>query len=382
MRVIILSCNTGEGHNSTGRAILEVLKNRGVYSEMVDALACFSKSFSNFICDWHAKLYRYAPGLWDVGYRTFEKREMGADEREMISLLLTLGKKKLKALLEGGDYDAIICTHVFSGMMVTELKKTWDMCPPCYFVATDYSCYPYTDCCDMDGYFIPANSVKSEYAEVGVPEERMLATGIPVRQEFYAHCDRTAAREILGLPRDATVVLLMCGSMGVGPIRKVAKKVAERLPKNAVLATFCAKNKRLYKSMQEIDDPKIRVLGFTREVSTYLDAADMIITKPGGLSITEAANKWVPMVLINSIGGCENANFYFMMNRGYAVGSSRAIDVVELAARLAVDSERRARMVEAMKKDFNCNSGEVIADIVMEAAAKHRERKNLSVAGV
>lgn len=382
MRVIILSCNTGEGHNSTGKAILEVLKNRGVDSEMVDALACFSKSFSKFICDWHAKLYRYAPGLWDVGYRTFEKHEMGTDEREMVSLLLTLGKKKLKALLEEGRYDAIVCTHVFSGMMVTELKKSWDLCPPCYFVATDYSCYPYTDCCDMDGYFIPANAVRSEYMEVGIPQDRLLATGIPVRQEFYEHGDKASAREILGLRQDATVVLLMCGSMGVGPIRKVAKKVAERLPSNAVLVTFCAKNKRLYKSMTEIGDPKIRVLGFTKDVSTYMDAADMIITKPGGLSITESANKWLPMVLLHTIGGCENANFYYMMNRGYAVGSNRAIDVVELSYRLAMDEERRERMVEAMRRDFAVNSGEVIADTVIDAARKFMQRKSGELAGV
>lgn len=382
MRVIILSCNTGEGHNSTGKAILEVLKNRGIDCEMVDALACLSKSFSNFICDWHEKLYRYAPELWDVGYRAFEKREMKSDEREMIYRLLALGKKKLKVLLEKGNYDAIICTHVFSGMMLTELKKNWNDCPPSFLVTTDYSCYPYTDCCDMDGFFMPASSLRGEFLEAGIQEDRLMATGIPVRQEFYTHQDKAAAREILGLPQNSTVILMMCGSMGVGPMRKIARKLVERLPKDAILVVFCAKNKRLYESMTEIDDSRIRALGFTREVGAYLDAADMIVTKPGGLSITEAANKWVPMVLINAIGGCENANFYFMMNRGYAVGSSRAIDVVELASRLAVDAERRERMVEAMKNDFCRNSGEDIANVVVDAAVRHHEREKMSVVGV
>ena len=71
MRIVMLSCNTGEGHNSTAKAIQEVLKSRQIECEIVDVLACLSPRFSKFVCNWHARLYKYAPKLWDVGYRAF-----------------------------------------------------------------------------------------------------------------------------------------------------------------------------------------------------------------------------------------------------------------------------------------------------------------------
>ncbi len=370
MRIVILSCNTGEGHNATGKAIRQVLESRGVECEMVDVLACLSRYFSKFISDWHERLYKYAPKLWDVGYRAFEMRELKPHERAMMSDLLALGKNKLRNLLEEGQFDAVICTHVFSGMMMTELRKVWSRKIPCYLVATDYTCYPYMDRCAMDGYFIPAASLTEEYADDGLPRDKLIPTGIPVRQEFYSREEKDSARKALSLPGNDIVVLLMCGSMGCGPLARIARELAERLPKNAVLVTFCGKNKKLHETMSAIEDPRLRVLGFTDEVSRYMDAADLIVTKPGGLSSTEAANKRLPMVLINAIGGCENRNFQFFLNRGYAIGSNRAHEVVALAGSLAGDVVRRRRMIAALEEDFVCNSGLMIADIVMNAVKK------------
>lgn len=373
MRIVMLSCNTGEGHNSTAKAIQEVLTAQGAECELVDVLACLSPRFSKFVCNWHARLYKYAPKLWDVSYRAVESKESRAEEGAMLSELLSFGSNKLRALLEKGHYDAAICVHVFSGMMMTELRKVWDFEIPCYFVATDYTCYPYVDCCEMDGYFIPAKSLAAEFTDAGIPASKLIPSGIPVRQVFYSQGSKEAARAALDLPPDRFVGLLMGGSMGCGPMRKIAKEFAQKLPEGALLVAVCGKNEKLYEALSSILDPKLRVVGFTNQISAYMDAADVIVTKPGGLSATEAANKRLPMVFINAVGGCESRNFDFFLNRGYAVGSAEPTRVVELAVELAENPAHRMRMVEAMTEGFQCNSARIIADEVLAAARKYRK---------
>lgn len=372
MRIAMLSCNTGEGHNSTARAIQAVLEDRGVETELIDVLACLSPRISKFICNWHARLYKYAPKLWDVGYRAVEKKEQRSDEGAMLSELLSLGANKLKVILEKGNYDAAVCPHVFSAMMMTELRRTAGNTLPCYFVGTDYTCYPYVDCCDLDGYFIPAADLVPLHVKVGIPEEKLHPCGIPVRQEFYSRSARGLAREKLDIHSDSTAILLMCGSMGCGPMRKITRELTEKLPENSLLVAVCGKNEKLYSALSSIKSEKLRVLGFTNQIHEYMDAVDMIVTKPGGLSATESANKRVPMVFINAIGGCENHNFNFFLEKGYAVGSTQTTQVIQQTLDLAADPQTRREMAQRLEESFTCNSTRYISDLVMEAANRYR----------
>jgi len=381
LRIVMLSCNTGEGHNSTARAVRDVLLARGVECDIVDVLACFSPRLSKFICNGHARLYKYTPKLWAAGYHAMENREQNAEDNGMLFDLLCMGNQKLWRILTAGHYDAVVCTHVFSGMMMTGLRRKKGIRIPCYFVATDYTCYPFTETCDLDGYFIPAKALIGEFMGAGIPGERLIPSGIPVRQAFYSPTEKPTAREALGLPLNGRVVLLVGGSMGCGPMRKVAKDLIGRLPQDAVLVSICGNNEKLYEALSEIGDPRLVVVGFTDKMALYMDAADIIVTKPGGLSTTEAANKHLPMVLFNTIGGCESPNFSFFLNRGFAVGSTETDKVVSQAAELAGDPLRLENMTRLLSESFTVNSAEMIAGTVMEAAQSYAERIEMGIFG-
>lgn len=363
MRVLLLSANTGEGHNSTAKAIIEVLAAQGISCCIEDTLACLSPRFSKFVCNWHVRLYRYGGKLFDVGYRVLERNTAEPDETTPVYELLALGAGKLKKIVE--SYDAVICVHAFSGVMMTEVRRVYGIQIPCYFVATDYTCSPTVELCDMDAYFIPDSSLAGEFVRVGLPRNRLVATGIPVRQAFYSREDQAAARQRLGLPLDDVLVLLMCGSMGAGPLRKVAKELTRQMPDNVTVVAVCGNNERLYEAMSELDDPRLRVLGYTRDIPAYMDAVDMIVTKPGGLSATEAANKHLPMVFLNAVGGCEGRNFEFFLSRGLAEGSTEPEEVVKFAAELALDGEARQKMRQALAAQFTVNSARKIAQYVL-----------------
>lgn len=380
MRVLLLSANTGEGHNSTAKAVMGVLESRGVECTMADTLAFLSPGFSKFICDWHVRLYRHGRKLFDLGYR-FAELTSNPDEFNPIYELLALGAAKMRDWIREGDYDAILCSHAFAGVMVTEVRRSWGLEIPSYFVSTDYTCHPTVEQCDLDGYFISAKGQIGEFTVAGIPEEKVIVSGIPVRQDFYTRGDKASARQALELPENATVVLLMCGSMGCGPIPVLTENLMSRLHKDAYVVAVCGSNESLYHHVLAIQDDRLRVLGFTDRISDYMDAADLIITKPGGLSSTEAANKALPMVFVNFVGGCESRNFNFFLEKGYAAGSAVVKEAAQIAADLASDGARRQAMSQALAENFTVNSGLFIADYLMDAGTKYRNKQK-ETAGV
>lgn len=105
--------------------------------------------FSKFICNWHNRLYKYAPKLSDAGYRAFE-RTIDPEDTTPIYEMLSLGAGKVWQMVMMGSYDAIICVHVFSGMLMTEVRRVWGVEIPCFFVATDYTCSPTVEHSDRD----------------------------------------------------------------------------------------------------------------------------------------------------------------------------------------------------------------------------------------
>ncbi len=371
MRILMLSANTGEGHNSTAKAIMEVFQAQGTQCELADTLAFLSPGFSKFICNWHVRLYRYGPKLFDWGYR-FAEFTAQPDDFNPIYELLSLGAKKLQDWILQQDFDAIVCTHAFAGVMVTEIRRTWGLEIPCYFVATDYTCHPTVEQCQLDGYFIPTKDQIGEFEAAGIPKELLIPMGIPVRQAFYCKTSRQEARQALGLDEDAVLVLLMCGSMGCGPMQKLAQELVKRMPENAKVIAVCGSNEQLYHSMEKIASDRLIPLGYTSNIDQYMDAVDMMITKPGGLSSTEGANKNLPMVFINLIGACESHNFRYFLSNEFAIGSAHVDHVAQLAAALAGDEERRARMRQALAENFHTNSAVEIAQYVTEQAVSYR----------
>ena len=296
MKVLILSCNTGGGHNSAAAAIKDCFEKMGHRCDIVNALDFLPKAKAEFISKGHVLAYKYAPKLYGAGYRMsemlpqkglYEQNAKGADE---------LCKK-----LFSGGYDIVISVHIFAAMMMTELRISREIDIPSFFVATDYTCSPGVSEIDADCYFIPHEKLRDEFVSQGVRADRIVASGIPVREEFLSRTDKAAARRTLGLTEDGRVLLMCCGSMGCGPIRSIAYKIGEVLGENDDLVIICGSNKQLEKDLQFLtgDDIRIKICGFTDKMSLYMDAADLIITKAGGLSTTEAVMKRLPILYID-----------------------------------------------------------------------------------
>jgi processive 1,2-diacylglycerol beta-glucosyltransferase len=362
MKPLILTCNTGEGHNSVSAAVREAFAQRDLSCGVADALSFLSERASEFICSWHVRIYRYIPKAFRSGYRYVEEHPATYEENTLLHKFLVSGADKLWEYVSANGYDCFICPHVFAALMVTQMLKEHPIpgARSC-FIATDYTCSPMVGECRVDFFFVPDASTVPEFLAAGLPAERIVpVSGIPVRQAFCSRTPKAEARAQLGLPAQGAHLLMMCGSMGCGPMAELTDLLAASLPAGAVLSVVCGTNERLEKKLlrEYQDRPEIRVLGYTDRVSLLMDSADLYLTKPGGISTAEAAAKGLPLVLVDAVAGCEEYNLRYFCAQGGAVTAGTPEELAALTTSLLADPARLAQMAARIRKPGNA-AGEI-----------------------
>ena len=366
MRVLILSCNTGQGHNSAAKALKEEFERGGHTCEMKNALSFISRIADEVISDGHVFVYRRFPKLFGVGYR-FEERH----SPKFICSQLRRGVGRLKEYLEQNPVDAIVCTHVFGAIMVNELRKTADI--NCYLslVSTDYTCCPGCIESDADTYFIPHPKLKDEFSGNGIDSEKIVPFGIPVASQFFVSETKLKARKILGLSPTKRIVLVGGGSMGCGPIVRLSFLLSKKLPSDIVIV-LCGTNSKLLKKIEMLGRNNIMAVPYTKKMSLYLDAADVYLSKAGGLTTAESIIKQIPLVYINAVPGCETRNIDFMTSNGFAAAAFSPEEAVDRAFYALCHPETVGNGIKNCRKALVDNPAKAICDYIMDRVEKNR----------
>ena len=283
--------------------------------------------------------------------------------------LFRRGTRKLKDYLLEGGFDTVICTHVFPAMMVSDALRIFPpdaTKPETCFVATDYTGSPGMAESDLDYYFIPDRSLEHCFTVGNITADRMRSSGIPVRRAFYRRVPTDIAKERAGLPPDCRHMVMMCGSMGCGPMYGLTRRLAKELAENELLTVVCGTNKQLYRRLTRAcgSAARVRILSYVKDVSALLDSADLYLTKPGGISVTEAAERLLPMILIDTVAGCEDYNLHFFVD----LGAAKTAGTEEAIAALALDTLRSdsalRHMADAYGRREAANGARYICDIL------------------
>lgn len=368
MRVLILSCNTGQGHNSAAAAIKEALAENGIACDIEDALRFISDNISELISDWHVRIYRYMPWLFRAGYNYADSHRGVFKPDSTAYRFLTKSTDRLYEFCSSTRYDAIICTHTFSGLIVTDMCEKYKYSVPTYFVATDYTCSPGAEQGHMNRYFIPSEALADEFVKCGLPAGNMVASGIPIREMFFKRVPKEIAKQAFHIPTDHKHILMMCGSMGCGPIEKLVRLFSERISEEQELTVVCGTNKGLYQKLDSkfSQNKHIHILGYTESIALLMSGADLYLTKPGGISVTEATAMGLPMVFVNAVAGCEEHNMQYFINHGAAVTAETPKALVELSFSLLADNAALERMSAASRKVCCGNGAQTILHMVVQ----------------
>lgn len=374
MRVLILSCSIGGGHNACARAVSDELTDRGAECVTRDALRFVYRGLPSLFSRSHVWVYRHTPAVFGKVYRFGETHPASFRPGTLFRRLFRRGTKRLGKYLREGGFDTVVCTHVFPAMMVSDVLRTYPdgaKKPRTCFIATDYTGSPGLAESDMDTYFIPDRALAHFFAVGNITEERMQASGIPVRRAFYRRTPCEVAKERAGLPQDCRHMVMMCGSMGCGPMYGLTLGLAQQLQGNELLTVVCGTNKSLYRRLNRkcAGNPRVRILSYVRDVAGLLDSADLYLTKPGGISVTEAAEKRLPMVLIDTVAGCEDYNLHFFVDLGAAKTASDARATCDLCLRILRDDTERGAMSAAYEKRQAGCGARFICDALQKDAA-------------
>ena len=368
MKTLILSCNTGEGHNSCARAIKEYFDSKKEDCVIADGLGFISQNTSSIMSRGHSYIYKHLPWLSRHGYNYAESHTAYYGENTPLYKYFTQGSEKLYRYISLGGFDCVICTHVFTAFMLTRMLEEYPMKLATCFVATDYSSYPAIEKSDLDLYFVPDESLIGIYAAHGIPRKKIAVSGIPIRKMFYEKKPAAEAKSAIGIDPTPQHLLIMCGSMGCGPMKQVLRELSQKIGANVDISVICGNNSELEISLskQYADNKNIHIRGFVEDMSLLMASGDLYLTKPGGISTCEAAEMELPMVLIDAVAGVEKYNMHFFVESGGAVTAGTTSELSDLCLSLLKDDGIRDCMKKKLSETRKIQAAATIYDTMKD----------------
>lgn len=367
MKVLILSSSTGAGHDSCAYAVKEVFDKNNETCNVEEVLKYISGGVASVITKGHTAMYRYFPAIFKFGYEFLDNHSSAYKKGSLTNRLLSIGSKKLGEYIKNEGYDTVICTHPFSTIMLSGAIEKCDLKIKTAFVATDYTCAPTVDAESLGVYFVPDNAIIDAFIKYGIKQEKIVPSGIPVRQMFYNSIPKNEAKTLLGIDEKNIHLLVMCGSMGCGPIKKMVSSISKELPQNVELTVVCGTNARLKNSLDKkySSNKSVHINGFVKDMSMLMDSADLYLTKPGGMSVSEARQKNLPMVFINAVAGCEEYNRKHFVCMKTAFCGNEVNKLSEICLELLNNPERINDMRTIFVNEEKTNASEFIREYLI-----------------
>ncbi len=317
MNILFLTASTGGGHIKASQALMEYMESRipGCRTRLVDALNYINPAIDRLITGTYLQTIRRAPYIYGKLYDLSEKGEMYTAFVKGFNSILA--PRLMKLILEEMP-DAVVCTHTMPLQMVSRLKSTYGLQIPLIGIVTDYTNHFFWKLEETDAFIVAHESIKSDMARMGIRRDRIYPYGIPVSKQFTGSSSEAIKCKA---PEEKPVILLMGGSLGLCNMKSVFVSLLE-LEKEIRIIAVTGHNKRLREELESLSSKSAKpatVLGYTHNISGLMDEASAIITKPGGVTISEALVKRLPIFIMDPIPGQEVRNAEFLKSAGAAI---------------------------------------------------------------
>lgn len=368
MKALILSVKAGQGHNQCAMAITEALKTRGFECRTLDTLEYINSLLGKTIDKGYLITTKKLKSAYSKFYRLAEMRDPEG-KHPLAYVTNNLFAIKLKKYISEYDPDVIVCTHIFAAQMLAQIKN---LDAVTVGVVTDFTVHPFWEDATLDYYVTAAKPLNNQMVKKGLPVEKILPIGIPIQGKFRSYMDKAEARRTLGL-EDKLTILVMSGSMGYGKISNTIKKL-DKMDSDFQIVSICGSNKRSKRNIDKLETKKrVYNYGYVNNVEVFMSAADCIITKPGGLTTSEALAKGLPIIAAGAIPGQEERNLEFLLNNGVAMYASKTFPVDECLFHLIVEPQRLELMRRSAALLGKPDAAEKLADILLKEVQKAKE---------
>lgn len=367
MKVLVLSCSTGGGHNACGHYIENEFKENNIECDFVDyfnILGPKAKEYSEKIyldtTKGNGKVFKVAYKLGEA----YSKTRITSPVYGFNKLM----KNKVYSFIKENNYDLVITPHLFPAMAITALKEEGKDIK-LINVATDYHAIPFLEETKPDYFVIPHISLQEEFLKKGFKQEILLPYGICVSSLFCK------VKNNLSLPQDKNIILITSGSMGFGKMEDIVKAILNNIPNTYVVA-LCGSNKKLYLELKEINSENLLVKGFVTNINEYISSSTIVLTKPGGLTSTEVGVIRKPMIHLMPIPGVENYNANFFEKNGLSLISNNIEEVISNTEKLLKDEKLQKEMIKNQAEFINRNSAnDLVQFVINNANAIYKSQK-------
>jgi processive 1,2-diacylglycerol beta-glucosyltransferase len=330
MRVLIATVTAGAGHLQAAAALEEAWRALAPADtvERMDVLDFVSRLYRKLYSEGYVKVIERAPELYALLFKKTDNpallRKLSRVRRSLAGRSTTKFVKHLKAFKP----DVVLCTHYLPLEILGHVKtKTAGFNPLTVCVVTDFEAHALWMEPGVDVYCVAAEETKARLVARGVKPENVVVTGIPVSARFSQPVDGAAVRQQLGLRDDLPTLLVLSGGFGMGPVAEILAEL-DKIEQPLQTLVVAGRNEELRRELacQDRRHPT-RVLGFVRNMHELMAVSELIVTKPGGLTTSEALAMGKPLFILNPIPGQEAANSDFLLQHGAAEKANRVEDL-------------------------------------------------------
>lgn len=318
-KILLISVSTGSGHVRAAQAIERTAKAKFPEIEVthINMMDYVSLPVKNTILDSYSLLATQLPEVWGFFYKKTNKLKMSKYAQKMAGLLNMVNAGRFYNYIKKTQPDIIVCTH----FLPMHALSTMTYQPKTAIILTDYDNHYFQTLSNVNHYFVPTEKIKWRMVYMGIPKENITISGIPVDPVFYENKPIEKLREQYKTSENEQNILVLSGGQGLIDTEQIISTLFKSV-KNLHIFAISGNNDKLRRKLEKLSPPeniKLTALGWTDKMDEYMRIADIIITKPGGLTTTECITLKKPIIAISPIPGQEEYNTEYILENNFGV---------------------------------------------------------------
>jgi processive 1,2-diacylglycerol beta-glucosyltransferase len=371
--VLFLSASVGEGHTAAAQAVSSALIERmpGATCEVVDSYRYASNVFHRVASNGYIGIVKLLPQLYKFAYDQAERATKISAFKTWLHRYTALNLRQFVTELQP---DVVVCSHAFPCGVMAQYKREFADAPPVVGIVTDFVVHPFWIHRNIDRYAVATAAMRQTLVARGVAPNRIVVTGIPIDCRFAHATSKRRARLEIGVAPDVTTLLLMGGGLGIGPLEKALVSI-DRLKPHVQTVVVVGKNKSLERRLRDVARTlhhRVKVAGFVENVYQYMRAADILVSKPGGLTSSEALVTELPIIMLKPLPGQEERNTRYLEERGVGIRVDRSRELTAALEKLLASPGALEKMRRSARGLAHPEAAQSVASIIEGLYSRRR----------
>lgn len=376
MKILILHASAGAGHKRAAQALRKGFGAvcPGAAVTVCDILDFTPPIFKKTYGERYLDIVKKVPELWGYMYAQSDKKATDPLRRKLLSFVNKTNTIEFSLFYRKFAPDIVVCTHFMPLEILSARIRKGKTSASLFCAVTDFAVHALWIMENVSCYYVASVEAKRQLTRRGQPADRVSVKGIPIDPVFAQKLSCEAARRWLAIDDGRPVVLVLSGGVGVGPAAELIQTIGES-ELDCRLLVVAGANRELKARAEAVarDLPiPVTVFGFVNNIHELMDAADLIVSKPGGLTVSEILAKGKPMLIVDPIPGQEQRNCEYLLESGAAARLFDIADAGDKIKGLLKDKGRLARMSRNALKIGRPNAA---IDIARDILKRHLNRK-------